>query len=119
MWSATPPRDRRPLRCVRAGRRVGRAARDRVALVLRGVVDLLAVDLDAAVRVVAQARGAELGLGALLVGGLALAPAEGHVLGVVVGPVLEVLGRGLLELLDLLLAALVCVLDLCRLLSSL
>src|SRR4051812_23251349 len=36
------------------GVRVGRAARDRVALVLVGVVDLLAVDRDAAVLVVAQ-----------------------------------------------------------------
>ena len=52
---------------------VGRPARDRVALVLVGVVDLLAVDLDAAVGVVAQARRAELASRALLVGVLALA----------------------------------------------
>src|SRR3954468_2659608 len=81
------------------GVRVGRPAGDRVALVLVGVVDLLAVDLDAAVLLVAQPGRPELGLGALLVAVVALRPAERLVLVLVVRPLLEVLGRILLELL--------------------
>src|SRR4051812_43655079 len=81
------------------GVRVGRAARDRVALVLVGVVDLLAVDRDAAVLVVAQPGRPELGLRPLLVAVIALGPAERLVLVLVVMPVLEVLGRILLQLL--------------------
>ena len=61
---------------------------------------------------VSQRRRSELRLGAVLVGVLALGAAEGLVLGLVVGPVLELLGRVLLELLDLLLGLLGLLLDL-------
>src|SRR4051812_30024734 len=72
--------------------RVGRAAGDRLALVVVGVVDLLAVDLDRPVLVAPQAGRPEVLLGALLVTVVALAAAERLVLALVVGPVLEVLG---------------------------
>src|SRR3954447_12684135 len=78
---------------------VGRAARDRVALELRGVVDGLAVDRHRAVGVMLDAGRAKLALGALVVGVVALAAAERLVLALVVGPVLEALGRILLDVL--------------------
>ena len=83
--------------------RVGRAARDRVALVVVRVVDLLAADGDRAVLVVADVGRAELRGRRLVVGGVVLGAAERLVLGRAVGPVLEILRRVLLELLDLLL----------------
>ncbi len=82
--------------------RVGRAARDRVALEVLGVVDLLALDRDAAVLVVADVGRAELGGRALLPRLVGVAAADGAVLGGAVRPVLELLGRVLLDLLHLL-----------------
>src|SRR5688572_6332541 len=77
-------------------------ALDRLGLVVVGVVDLLAVDLHGAVLVAPHARRAEVLLRALVVAVVALATPERHVLRLVVGPVLEVLRRVVLELLDLL-----------------
>jgi len=85
---------------------VGRAARDRVALVVVGVVDLLPADLDRAVLEAPQVRRAELGGRRLLVVLLGLGAAEGLVLGLAARPVLEPLGRVVLEGLDLLLGLL-------------
>src|SRR4051812_11981681 len=61
--------------------RVGGSAGDRIGLELVRVVGLLAADLDLAVLVEANVRGAELGSGGLVVRGLVLGPAEGLVLG--------------------------------------
>src|SRR5215207_5960546 len=95
----------RIVRLVRVG--VRRTARDRVALVLVGVVDLLAADLDRAVLLVLEIGRAELGGRTLVVAGLGVRAAVGLVLGLAVGPVLELLGRvALLELADLLLGLL-------------
>src|SRR5207248_2204751 len=90
-----------PVRAHALHARIGGAAGDRVGLVLVGVVDLLALDLDAAVLAVAERRRPELAGDGLLVALVALGAAEGLVLGLVVGPILELLGRVLLELLDL------------------
>src|SRR5262249_32290544 len=79
---------------------IGGPAGDRVALVVVGVVDLLAVDLDAAVREATQPGRPEVALRALLVAVVALAAAERLVLAIVVGPVLEVLRWVLLDLLE-------------------
>src|SRR5581483_321060 len=84
---------------------VRRPAGDGVGLELVGI-DLLALHGHLPALVMADVRRAELRLRALVVGVLALRAAEGLVLGVVVRPVLELLGRFLLELLDLLLAVL-------------
>jgi hypothetical protein len=65
--------------------------------------------------VVAHRIGAELRLGALVVAVVALGAAEGLVLRLPVGPVLELLGGILLELLDLLLGLLHLLLVLCLL----
>src|SRR5205807_8330285 len=84
--------------------RIGRAAGDRVTLVLVRVVDLLAFDLDAAVLVVTKGRWAEFLLRALVVPVVALRTAKCLVLAGALGPVLELLRRvALLELLDLVL----------------
>ena len=88
---------------VALGVRVGGAAGDGLALELVRVVGLLAADLDAAVLVVAHRVGAELRLRSLVVGVVALGAAEGLVLRLPVGPVLELVGGILLELVDLLL----------------
>jgi hypothetical protein len=86
---------------------IGGPAGDRLPFVLVGVIDLLALDLDPAAVLALQRRRAELGLGTLVIRVVALGPAEGEVLGLVVGPVLQRLGRFLLEILDLLLRGLV------------
>jgi hypothetical protein len=95
--------------------RIGRAAGDGVALALVGVVDLLALDGDLAVGLVPHLGRAELGVGALVVAVVALAAAEGHVLALVGGPLVEVgwqavpvlpLLHGLLSVLVLLLCLL-------------
>src|SRR3954454_625395 len=83
--------------------RVGRAARDRIALVVLGVVDLLPVDRDAAVLVVAHAQRAEVALGPFLIAVVALLAPERLVLALVRGPVLELLRRVLLELFEVVL----------------
>src|SRR4051795_9560539 len=86
---------------------VGGAAGHRLALVVVRVVDLLAADLDRAVLLVLEVGRAELGRRALLVAGLGVRAAVGLVLGLAVGPVLELLGRvALLELAHLLLGLL-------------
>src|SRR5204863_9239824 len=77
------------------------------ALVVLGVVDLLAADLDRAVLLVLEVGGAELGGRALVVTGLGVRATVGLVLGLAVGPVLELLGRvALFELSHLLLGLL-------------
>src|SRR3954453_22662595 len=86
---------------------VGGAAGHRLALVVVRVVDLLPADLDRAVLLVLGVGRAELGRRALVVAGLGVRPAVGLVLGLAVGPVLELLGRvALLELAHLLLGLL-------------
>src|SRR4029078_12526535 len=89
--------------------------RDGLALELARVVGLLAAHLDRAVLVVADGVGAQVRLGALRVPVSPPGPAEGLVLGLPVGPVLELLGRVFLELPDLLLGLLHRLLVLCLL----
>src|SRR4051795_2889873 len=86
---------------------VGGAARERLALVVVRVVDLLAADLDRAVLLVLEVGRAELGGRALVIAGLGVRAAVGLVLGLAVRPVLELLGRvAVLELAHLLLGLL-------------
>src|SRR4051794_30513250 len=92
---------------VRRRLRVGRAARDRLALEVVGVVDVLAADLHRAVRLVLDVGGAELGRRPLVVARLAVRAAVRLVLGLAARPVLQLLRRvALLELGHLLLGLL-------------
>ena len=80
------------------GARARGIAGNRVALVVVGVVDLLAVHGHGAVLVVADVGLTEVLRGPVLVAAVALRAAERLVLGVAVGPVLQVLGRIVLQL---------------------
>jgi hypothetical protein len=86
-----------------------------LALVALGVVDLLALDRDRAVLVVLERGRAELACRPLVIARAALRAAVGQVLGLAVGPVLELLRRvAFLELVDLLFG----LFDLARLVSG-
>src|SRR3954464_987959 len=91
-------RERSVLAAEALGVRVGGTARDRLALVLVGGVDLLAVDRDAAVLMVAPARRAEIALWPFVVSVVALLAAQRLVLALVRRPILEVLRGVIFEL---------------------